>query len=83
MARTLEDNDMENREKQENLSPSKHDVVPPSPPPTHTKDKQNTNKGKGSLFANMLSIICHFQNLVNYELPKGEPVIESDHATAY
>ncbi|XP_072247688.1 enolase 4 [Leuresthes tenuis] len=48
MARNLEDNDMQNREKQESLSPSKHDVVPPSPPPTHTKDKQITNKGKKS-----------------------------------
>ncbi|KAM9364924.1 enolase 4 [Pholidichthys leucotaenia] len=46
MACTLEEKEVRNREKQENLSPSESEVLHPSPPPTPIKGKKSNDKGR-------------------------------------
>ncbi|XP_053188646.1 enolase 4 [Scomber japonicus] len=48
MAHYLEEKKARNKEKEESGSPSQSDVLLPSPPPAHTKDKKSADKGKKS-----------------------------------
>lgn len=81
MAHYLEEKKARNKEKEESGSPSQSDVLIPSPPPAHIKDKKSADKGNIGLLN--INIINSFTSISKYtskhkpvcfslELPNGE-----------